>query len=357
MFAIHPKHPKQMRKLISFLLFFIVQTTYAQDVISKDGVSLGKRSDFINACIGGANKKLMNLNGIEIETSKYCSCVCDNLIPKINSWEMEEAAKKNKMSDLFLKEENLKILMECLEGNYTISDDYKFSKSENSDLQIQVGIKNCVTELLNDTSVNDVWTEDMANEYCSCAVEKLFKSGYTFKDLQEIENENSPIYNEIALPCVTAVFNSTAKSNSKTKNEYVNSDISGGGKSCSVPLTDYLGKGFKIKITLDGVTRYFLFDTGATDLVIDSDTERELLLNGSIKRADYVGEKEYLLANGQKTKAQLVRVNHISIGDYTVDNVVIGVIKDGSLLCGKSFLDKFKKWELNKDSLKLILYK
>ena len=100
-----------------------------------------------------------------------------------------------------------------------------------------------------------------------------------------------------------------------------------------------------------------MFDTGATDLTIDSDTERELLLNGTIKRADYIGEKEYELADGKTVTGQIVKVNKITIGNYTVNNVTIAVLKNGSLLCGKSFLDKFKKWELNKDKMELVLYK
>ncbi len=330
----------------------------AQDVKTKDGVAIGKRSDFIKSCVKGANKKLMNFNGLEIETEKYCSCVCDNLIPQINSWEMQEAAKENKMTDLFMKDENFKILMSCLEGNYKISDDYSFDKAGDSEITVQSGIKNCVLELMSDPEAKEIWTEEMANQYCSCAIEKLFKSGYTYKDLKEIENENSPIYNEIALPCVTEVFNgSSTKNVSASKNTYEPTDISGGGKSSNVQLTDYLGKGFKIKITIDGVSRYYLFDTGATDLTIDSETERELLLNGTIKRADYIGEKEYELADGKTVTGQIVKVNNITIGDYTVKNVTIAVLKDGSLLCGKSFLDKFKKWELNKEDLKLVLYK
>ena len=330
----------------------------AQDVKTKDGIAIGKRSDFIKSCVKGANKKLMNFNGLEIETEKYCSCVCDNLIPQINSWEMQEAAKENKMTDLFMKDENFKILMSCLEGNYKISDDYSFDKAGDSEITVQSGIKNCVLELMSDPEAKEIWTEEMANQYCSCAIEKLFKSGYTYKDLKEIENENSPIYNEIALPCVTEVFNgSSTKNVSASKNTYEPTDISGGGKSSNVQLTDYLGKGFKIKITIDGVSRYYLFDTGATDLTIDSETERELLLNGTIKRADYIGEKEYELADGKTVTGQIVKVNNITIGDYTVKNVTIAVLKDGSLLCGKSFLDKFKKWELNKEDLKLVLYK
>jgi predicted aspartyl protease len=50
-------------------------------------------------------------------------------------------------------------------------------------------------------------------------------------------------------------------------------------------------------------------------------------------------------------------VDNITIGDYVLNNVVIAVIDEGSLLCGKSFLDKFKKWELDKENNFLILYK
>ena len=117
---------KQLLATIPFIFLFLIN--YGQDVKTKDGVTLGKRSDFIKSCVKGANKKLIDFNGIQIESEKYCSCVCDKLIPEINSWEMQEAAKENKMTDLFMKDEKFKILMGCLEGNYTISDDYSFDK-------------------------------------------------------------------------------------------------------------------------------------------------------------------------------------------------------------------------------------
>lgn len=127
--------------LYSLALVFQFTVLNAQDVKTKDGLALGKRSDFIKSCVKGANKKLMNFNGLEIETEKYCSCVCDNLIPQINSWEMQEAAKENKMTDLFMKDENFKILMSCLEGNYKIDDNYTFEKAGDSEITIQSGIK------------------------------------------------------------------------------------------------------------------------------------------------------------------------------------------------------------------------
>ena len=53
----------------------------------------------------------------------------------------------------------------------------------------------------------------------------------------------------------------------------------------------------------------------------------------------------------------MVKVDNITIGDFTLNNVIIGIIDGGSLLCGKSFLDKFKKWEIDEKNKVLILYK
>ena len=63
------------------------------------------------------------------------------------------------------------------------------------------------------------------------------------------------------------------------------------------------------------------------------------------------------MANNEKVEGQMVKVDNITIGDFTLNNVIIGIIDGGSLLCGKSFLDKFKKWEIDEKNKVLILYK
>jgi clan AA aspartic protease (TIGR02281 family) len=339
---------------ISFLIIFFPPCN-AQLVKSKDGVSLGTRSEFISACTKGADKGLMNINGIEIETYKFCACVCDNLIPTINSWDLEKAIKENKMTDLFLKDKNLEIIMKCLEGNYKIQDDYIFKSSDNPELQLKVGVKNCVNTIMNDTVNKRLFSKELAEEYCDCAIKKLFSSGYTYKEILEIENENSSAFNEIAVPCMADVLKH--KTEFKSSNSFNSFDIKGGNYRSLIPLIDYFGKGYKIKITISGITKYFLLDTGASDLIIDRDMERELLINGVLKKENYLNKTEYTLANNQTIKAQKIKVDKIIIGDYTLSNVIIAIIDDGSLLCGKSFLDKFKKWEIDKENKMLILYK
>jgi len=263
----------------------------AQIIKSKDLVSLGGRSEFLKSCSKGVDKKLINVNGLEFETYKYCACVCDNLIPTINSWELEKALIEDRLTDLFLQGENLEIIRKCFDGNSKIGNDYEYKYSSNPELQKKIGIQNCVNEIMSDEEMNSSWTKESAIEYCDCAVSKLFSAGYTFKDILEIEDENSLSFNEIIIPCITDAL----KQNSS--NSYNFYDINGGDYRSLIPLIDYFGQGYKIKITIYGVTKYYLFDTGASDLVIDRDMERELLLKGVLKKENYLSKTEYTLAN------------------------------------------------------------
>ncbi len=344
-----------MKYLTLLCVITLTLNCSAQIIKSKDGVSLGKRSDFIASCTKGAKKELMKFNGIEIESYKYCSCVSDNLIPTINSWEMEKAVKENKIIDLFLEDENLEILMSCLEGNFEIDDDYKFEDIDNTGFQRKVSIKNCVKEVMNTLENDTIWTKELAEQYCDCAIDKLYSKGYTYEDILEIEDENSESFNEIAMPCISLVLDDNPEF--KSSNTYNTDDIEGDKYRSFVPLVDYLGQGYKIKISISGVSKYYLFDTGASDLIIDRDTERELLLNGVLKREDYLGKTQYTTANKQIMEAQMVKVDNITVGDYTLSNVVISIVNEGSLLCGKSFLDKFYKWEIDKQNKVLVIYK
>jgi clan AA aspartic protease (TIGR02281 family) len=347
-----------MHKLKYFLILSFstcIISCYSQEVKSKDGVLLGKRNELIDGCAKSANNELVKINGMEMNPYKYCECLFDNVIPNVNSWDLEKAVNENKIIDLLLIDTNLEIIKNCLEGNYKIKDDYQFGNFKNIEPLMKLEIKSCVNEIMNNKELNDLWTKEIAEKYCNCAIGKLQSSNYKYKDLLQIENENSTTFNEIVIPCLAEIIKT--KSDFNSSNAYNINDIIGNSYRTLIPLTDYFGKGYKIKITIAGLSNYYLFDTGASDLIIDRNIERELLLNGVLKRENYLNLSEYSLANNQIIKAQKVKIDNITIGDYTINNVVIAIIDEGSLLCGKSFLDKFKKWEIDKQNNLLILYK
>ena len=122
-----------MKFLQFIILSFLSISTFSQAVFTKDGVELGDRSNLLIQCIGGFDKDDIDLNGIMVNKYKYCSCVCDNLIPEVTSDEILMAMKTNDLSSLFLKDQNLKIIMKCVDGNMKLEDDFVFKESEYSD--------------------------------------------------------------------------------------------------------------------------------------------------------------------------------------------------------------------------------
>jgi hypothetical protein len=196
-----------MRKsILFFFLFLLFGIAHAQNVKTLDGMSLGKRSDFIKSCAGAAESKLMNVNGLEIDAKKYCSCVCDILIPTIHSNDILAAMKENKMKELFLEEQNMAVIMKCLEGNFKIKDEFTFEGIENVSGAKEAAMKNCIKEFNSDEKSAEVFTKEQAEKYCDCAITKLFSSGYTYKDLNQAEDENSEVYKKIVMPCVEEVL-------------------------------------------------------------------------------------------------------------------------------------------------------
>lgn len=345
-----------MRILIIFcLIIFCSDTGFGQSVFTKDGENVGDRKDFINSCTKGAKETTLKIKGVIFDTYKYCSCVVDNLIPTLYSYEIANALDNDDLMGLFLKDDNFKIISKCADGNFEVDDDFTFDQYADKELSKEICVKECVISMMSDPDSEGVFTKEFAEDYCECAVSKLLSSGLTYKDILEIEDEDSEAFNEIAIPCLNELLADQPELDNT--NTYIPSDIMGTSYSSRVSLIDYFGQGYKIKISIDGVSKYYLFDTGASRLVIDNDIERELLLNGTLKRADYLEIAYFELANNEEVKAQLVRLNNVKIGDYIVNNVVAAIFDGGSLLCGKGFLDKFRKWEIDKEKEVLILYR
>lgn len=339
----------------NYFLIFLAFLTFrcsAQDVYSKDGVYMGKRSDFIESCAKGYKSAHIDMNGITVDVNSYCSCVCDNVMPHITSNDLLEAVKSNKMKEFLMNGENYELVRSCIEGNYSISDDYKLDK--NSSITRETSLNGCVREFLKGVGDSSGWTVAEAEEYCKCAIDKLYSEGYTYGDLNKIEDENSRVFNEVAVPCVATVLKNRSTSKNKSASAAA---ISGSYSNSQVKLLSYFGKGYKLKLTIGGLERYFILDTGASMTIIDRDLERELLLEGVIKRGDYLDKRDFTMANGDVVEAQVVVVHDVKIGEYTVSNLQVAIVDNGSLLLGKSLLDLFSKWEVVKSSESLVLYK
>lgn len=342
-----------MKNQLILLLLLHLTNSFAQPIYTKDSVVYGDRKDFEKECMKTPKSKIVTIKGVEIQYVKYCMCVCDNVIPRLYSWEIDKAIKDKALLDLFTNDQNIGYLYECFSSNAEVKDDCKISNSLTSDKLKDFGVKNCVNSMLKNDTIRKLFSDKDVLNLCECAIEKMSNSNFTKKDI-DLMDENGEFFNEIMIQCVNDIIDGYS---TDTLNRYNANDISGETPLSKIPLLNSIDKSYKVKITIGGIAKYFILDTGASDLIIDRNFEMELILKGFLNSGNYIGKTKYSLANNEMVEADLIKINDIKFGDYTVNNVTLSVVKNGSLLCGVGFLNKFKSWKIDKANKLLILYR
>ncbi len=117
-----------------FLLCFSLSifSLSAQSIKTQDNVDIGERKILVAGCVKAANNNKIKVDGLEIDSEAYCSCVFDKLIPTIKFKELEIAVNNNKITELFINDNNYPIIKECIKSVSKISDDYKVSASKDN---------------------------------------------------------------------------------------------------------------------------------------------------------------------------------------------------------------------------------
>ena len=104
---------------------------------------------------------------------------------------------------------------------------------------------------------------------------------------------------------------------------------------------------FNIPILIGGVSKEFVFDTGASDVLISKKLEQKLITKGYLKKEYYLTDGLYRIADGSIIRLRRLLIPELTIGDFTLFNVEASVTNGDTLLLGKSVLDKFKNWNIN----------
>jgi len=123
------------------------------------------------------------------------------------------------------------------------------------------------------------------------------------------------------------------------------------GNKISFPVKSVANMHY-ISIEIAGESVSYLIDSGASFLSITPKMENRMKEMGILRESDYRGEVELELADNSTIKLKKIIIPVIKIGDQSVNNVE-AVITDGSLLLGRSVINKFKSWSL--DNSKNIL--
>lgn len=119
-------------------------------------------------------------------------------------------------------------------------------------------------------------------------------------------------------------------------------------------LEDIDGEGcYNITLSFNGTNEDFLFDTGCSSMLINYEFLEKLKSNGvQIKQLNNSSGRT---ASNEQVLMKQIIINNIKVGDFTINNLVVGVIEGGSLLCGMGLFKKFSnvEWDMNSATLKL----
>jgi clan AA aspartic protease (TIGR02281 family) len=115
-----------------------------------------------------------------------------------------------------------------------------------------------------------------------------------------------------------------------------------------IPLQN-AGGVYVVPVRINGViTLDFIVDSGASDVVIPADVAMTLIRTDTISDDDYVGNTEYMLADGSTAKSDRFTLRELKVGELTLSNVTASIssVKSTPLL-GQSFLSKLGSWSID----------
>jgi hypothetical protein len=140
-----------------------------------------------------------------------------------------------------------------------------------------------------------------------------------------------------------------------TANSGFNPPISG-LHPAGIPI-DIEGGTFIVPVTINGqITLNFTIDSGAADVAVPADVVRTLIRTGSITKQDFLGEKQYVLADGSTVPSPVFVIRLLKVGDKILENVRATVTPvNGGLLLGQRFLNRFNSWSVDNKSRLLFL--
>jgi hypothetical protein len=109
--------------------------------------------------------------------------------------------------------------------------------------------------------------------------------------------------------------------------------------------------------SLNGEEYDFVFDTGATGLLINKVVFDDLTRKGKLTQADFIGTSQAVIANGSTISIDVVNIKKLEIGGHVLNDLRAGVVNNNSaaLLFGQDALSSFGSVTIDYNQSKLIL--
>lgn len=111
-----------------------------------------------------------------------------------------------------------------------------------------------------------------------------------------------------------------------------------------------------VPIQINGVDMEFIFDTGASDIVMSSVEAAFLVKQGKLTEQDIIGQASYQIADGSISTGTVINLKTVKIGNKTLYNVKASIVENinAPLLLGQSALSQFGKINIDYQNNQII---
>ena len=113
---------------------------------------------------------------------------------------------------------------------------------------------------------------------------------------------------------------------------------------------------YEIPCSINGLQKYFIFDTGASDVSISKSFAIELMDNGLLTNYDVLGKENYRIADGTIVEGLQVNLREVTIGTKVIQNVKgsVSMSATAPLLLGQSALKDFGTYIFDYEESQII---
>ena len=113
-----------------------------------------------------------------------------------------------------------------------------------------------------------------------------------------------------------------------------------------------------INASINGNSKKFLLDTGASDILIPQTYLNQLRRSGYLSRnIHFKFNKNYMTASGDLVQAEVWNVPMLQVGKFKIYNVEVASMDDGSYLFGMSAIEKLGKVSIDLESSRIVIDK
>lgn len=325
------------------VLFFGGIALGQEGIYTKEGRVVLNRRQVVNNCLAALNKDRSDKTALAI-----CECQANKLNNRFTNKQYKQHTKNN-VIDLtgLIGEDSLvqKEIQEC----YLASGQTILLQAEGFENEF---VEQCRKSI--QSSSDKTLDPGRLDSFCRCQLQMVKTKRLTDQEMNTLSNPNSLLFFEMMYRCGSPYANKTDKESNWAPSS--STDVKGPAAD-TINVLSLNGMTY-VKVKIGSLVQVWLFDTGASDLLVNTETEATLKKENVLTQTNYLGVGEYELANGTVETCRRYRVNGVQIGSFSVDNVIVSVSEKGKrIIVGKTLLNKFRSWSLNNGENKLFLHK